>query len=363
MNRSIAIRCPTLWGVPLLVVVAVMVGMVPSASGGQVDGGVIYLGESGHQLNSDGSELTELLANTHPDIFENYLGEPSHALHDSKRWFLTLRQVDGLNYPNGEPSVEICAVSEDGTTLIQLSNDGDLQPVDDRFDSSPGADYRKTFPHWTMVPGTQLDTRVTWIARHWENGVVDAGGIYGVDIADLTAPGAGMVTPTLLVEFTLVSGYPDVISYDWNPWGTHVVFGSLSSPDLNIVGLGTGPGKPTPILLTADGESPKWSPNPSVDKIIFFSNADDCLYVINSDGSNPTKIVRSPKAGSTWICGPLQWSPAATHILYMWHKRNHYYVHDWRTMRCPLNGKKPFYLAEELDGYHGPYLPPLGWRY
>jgi len=230
-----------------------------------------------HQMDPDGSNKTSL------GLALNVVGEPSHALHGGQRWFLAARFTYTGTYPTGIGHSAIFAISEDGLSELQLTDETVLQPTGD-------------------VRWSPDDATLSFVGQRWESGAVVERGIYAADIVydtDGAVTGELDGSPGVLVE---ASG---IASHHWAPLEDgRIVY--ASGGQITIFDPGTGG---TSDLTT--GADPVWSPDGS---LIAFARGTDGIYTIGPDGSNETRILRSHHGRYLWYLSP-EWSPTGDYLI------------------------------------------------
>lgn len=312
--------------------------------GGGGPTGVIYFSRTipftGTQLwfmNADGTDKTPLPAGVG--------GEPSWDLHNGKRWFLRFGDIAGETNPAGGQRVELFAVREDGVS-VQLTDQADL--------------HASGTPRWAFDPASGfVDGVVSWVARRFDSlGNVVEGGIYSAEVAyDGNGEVAGLVVPP---GAPLIPGEspaaPDIISHDWAPTGTSLVYesgGGTRGDGLWVVDDVTNPGSTT-RNLTADGFPPAWSPDGS--KIAFKSAITYpafSIFTINPDGSGQKDIIES--GPTTTVLQP-RWSPTGSHVLFL--KWFQWTSGERDVFLAKANGRNQTNLTSDIDDD----ARPVAWR-
>lgn len=308
-------------------------------SGGS--GGTIYFSTTSQMsaMNSDGSGKTALPV--------GQFSLPSRSLHGGHRWFLQVRDVPGEGtYPSAVVSKtcrEIFGISDTGASL-QLTSQLDLET-----NGSVG---------W--LPG---DGQISWVARHWVNGVVTEGGVYKAAVvygsdgsiiglgAQPAAPAisVGLVTFSDTTEIYYGDLGPDLRSHDWSPNGTQIVYDRSTVQELHIASS-TG----NQILLMGNGSrAPVWSP----DNTLIAFNSSRGIDTIGPSGSGLKNIV---KYGSTYGVGTPKWSPTGSQLIYV-QVDNYGYGYEADVYRTSSTGGSKTNLTGDINGVNNRVFP-VAWR-
>ena len=289
--------------------------------------GLLLLAGQMHTMNADGSAKAALPANV--------AGEPSQTLHGGHRWFLDVRFVAGV-YPDGTARRELFAMRDDGNEAftVQLTDDPQLKLLEET-----GSEHRS---RWSVDAGDfanpnddVIDGLASWRAVGFSAvGEPDAAssGIYAMSVffdgAGDVDPLSILATPELVVPSGVIDdqqygAMPDIISHDWSPDGTFIVFDQWISADdpreLRIADAATG----FSIFLTSQGGDPQWSPDGAT--IALWSSGQQgsgsfAIETIRPDGTNRTVIVQDQSSRKkTQIPTAPTWSPDSQHVAYRWH--------------------------------------------
>lgn len=227
--------------------------------------------------------------------------------HDGERWFLGLGEILGASDPDGRPRYEVFAVSESGTR-VQVTDATDVQP------NSQNEEFFRARLCWAVD-----DTRISYVGRRWQDGVVVEGGIYYVDlpcdIAELATP---LQTPTCIpcpltdVDHDLRPDlFPRVVAsergVDWSPDGDAVVYalaeGGLFEVDLTtgvVSNLPTGGNRVVCVDWSPDGLSILYEENAEIFSVDLVYQSRVLLIACDSKGC--------PEQPS--------YSPSGTHIVF-----------------------------------------------
>jgi hypothetical protein len=321
--------------------------------GGAVPPGTIYFTWSGLTWTMDGSggNKTSLPAGVS--------GEPSRLLHGGQRWFLTLQNVPGT-YPDGGQRKDLFAIRGDGGSVVQLTNQADLEP-------SPFGT-----PRWTFT-----DSKVSWIAGRWVGGNLVDAGIYSSDIlfgggGDVIGLASAPTTPLIPGGVFTDSNYglvPEIRGHDWSPDGVEIVYatdaGTTGSRLLYIADSTVPGGAPQLLPTSVPAADPNWSPTGA--KIVFQLGAfPGNLYTINPDGSGQKLIVKAHSGFLNTTSLP-RWSANGAHVVYMKFEAGQS-ISDMRTdvyrAKADGNGKTNLTadIATEVPDVGGGPAIPVGWR-
>jgi len=328
------------------------------------DTGVIYFStwdygdRAFYRMNPDGSGKTAL-----PD---NVWGESSVLLHDG-RWFLRADET-GDTYPDGRARLEIFAVHESGSPVVQLT--------DGKIDAStyiePNTLYYynvREIPFRVQPRWADGDRQVSCLgiaASYDAQGTrtVSDGGIYvlAVNPGDLAShtptamSGSPLVSFPLLTSSTVNSLVYIGGSYDFSPDAGSLVHGpaNLTTPGMYLADASDG--FSTSTLLTTSGWSDlRWSP--TGDRILFEGGGD--IRSIETDGTDERMLVEDPPDGlgkkgwqkTSSVMLPF-WSPNATHIVYEFYYRDSSktpVLHDADLVRATAAGGEPSTLTGDLN--------------
>jgi hypothetical protein len=220
----------------------------------------------------------------------------SHDLHAGERIMLTTRVGTGTN-PDGSPNTILVAVTEDGTTSVDLTNDGVDRDI-------------------TAVRWAKDDSFASFIAVVWDGAGVASNHV-------LTLPvvfgGDGLPSPDDDLAIALTgSTYVDsdgkdtgtLAQYDWSPDGTRIVYTVVASEGAQAE-LKVFDGTASSSLLTAP-EIPfvGWSPAAGSERIFYFGNGS--LNLIDSDGTDGFELATS--VNGWWGAA---WSPDGSHLAFI----------------------------------------------
>lgn len=265
-----------------------------------------------HSMNPDGSGK-QLLLTLDPET-ENAPYEPSRITHDGFRWFLTLRQVDGI-YPSEEPRVELFAMSEDGV-LVQLTDAPNVQPaaMPPEYYSS-GYGLTRAQPRWLAV-GDNEDAMISFLGRQWQE---DGTWKHGIFVCPVSWDGGPSAPPVATLQLPLPNEYYAAIrSYDWSPDLKSVAFCAFDVLTLWVIDTEDPMFTPQPLLTDYYLQCLRWSPvQPTGGSQIAFINGvgrNSELQVINPDGTGLRTLVVGNV--SRKLYHPVLWSPHGTHLTY-----------------------------------------------
>jgi hypothetical protein len=224
---------------------------------------------------------------------------------------------------SGEARRELFAMTLDGPgeRAVQLTDDARLQPARDC--------------HWaTDYERGLADGRISWVVRNFDRPGMPPPVIYG------DRPASGMPPPVLysaqvafdaaghitglvpsstepLVTDTPIYSDLGIVTHDWSPDGTQVVYaaGPPQAPELHILDLRT---RQTRQLT--QGCVPVWSPDGSR---IAFRRDHEAIFIIQPDGSGLQTLAQRPAhPGVSHTSAPcpgyyeLVWSPDSSALLY-----------------------------------------------
>ena len=210
---------------------------------------------------------------------------------------------------------ELFAVSEDGITSVQLTDDPTVQ-------AWGGGDVSRALPRWATDIGV-ADGKVSYLGQRWgkdafDNDIITERGLFAAEV-EWTTEGIPVATPdnTMLpVNLPLGPEVRDNIPYDWSPEGNRVVYvdgGNLYVADAYAEDPGV------PIHEGGAGNS-VWSPElddvgSSLIALKTGSWGNSQIRMITPDGSSETTIIT---AGSKIIIrgDTMHWSPEGTHLIY-----------------------------------------------
>lgn len=295
--------------------------------GGATPPGTIYFVFEGRTwtMNGDGKNRVTLPAEVH--------GDPSHALHGDKRWFLQVQ--------NGE----LVAIRDDGgSQQVQLTPSGDGVTV-------------RTINYGITIGGrwAKNDSFVSYI------GIDGAGNqaIYRLDIAWSTGSPQAAAAPLAAVSGSDLGGKTPFL-FDWSPSGTKIVFElreGNSNRTLHTKDLST-----SLTSFLANGSDPNWSPNGS--KIVLQEPAvHPGIQTINPDGTG-LKTILASKAGRNYtVLGLPRWAPSSQHVVF---SIGGSVLGDARfdTYRASAGGSGKTNLTSDLDTriLSGSTTYPSAWR-
>jgi Tol biopolymer transport system component len=271
----------------LVLLTALAVGLVGSdlsmaakpGGGGTVPPGTIYFEQTDNgfwSMLADGS-----------DKAPSFGSEPSYLLHGGQRWFLQSQSV-GFDL-DGTLHAELFAVSADGLTAVQLTNDPFVEPLDAGTRAWAKDDSFFSYVALIYTPeGTQAALFVANL--DWSLGdplaaaplqVLDAG--FDVDVG------------------------ADITVHDWSPTGDEVVY-ELASVSVVKATKFFGDGT-TQTRNLGTGRSPNWSPDGA--RIAFLKFGE--IWTVLPDG---TGAVRITSATSDRWQSSLGWSPDSKHLAF-----------------------------------------------
>jgi dipeptidyl aminopeptidase/acylaminoacyl peptidase len=255
--------------------------------GGTVPPGTIYFvqgdfDKTARSMNADGSGK---VASTR--------GEPSHAVHDGARWFLT--GIVSVDDPFGQ---ELFAVADDGVVVPLGVDRHDVYTArwakDDSFLS-----YEAYF-----------DT--------------PEGRSKGLFVADVDwSDGFPRIGPPVMVLITIaLFDYPFLEGFDWSPSGDEAVYTRTDWADgigqfysLEVVRFFPDGTTLTRPLVSVPGEfafGAEWSPDGSR---IAFQGTNAAIWTIRPDGSDAVKVSNNAPNSFNQQESP-HWSPDSRHLVY-----------------------------------------------
>jgi hypothetical protein len=255
-------------------------------------------------------------------------GEPSYYLHGGQRWFLQYRSVAGT-YPDGRGRGEIFAVSQDGASASQLSDDPDLKPSFFRWLENDAA-ISYSGVHYHGGGPLDGDSHIVRIA------VADDGGVLAV---------GGPATVVATAGVTVVSGHylqSDIFSFDWAPDGAEFVYedrpgynAGYSVFILRRVIIATG----AVSLVIDNATSPVYAPN-GIEIAIRRGGyrITSGIFAIHPDGSGMRSIVKDSQ--SIFNSGPA-WSPDGVSLAFRRQsttKKGSKYSYAWDICTVPSSG-------------------------
>lgn len=278
-------------------------------------------------------------------------GEPSYLLHGGQRWFLQLRAVAGTN-PDGRSRYEVFAVSHDGMSVVQLTDDPNFRTNGFRWLKNDEA-ISYSGVHFHSADPLDGDSHIVRL------GISDVAGA-------LASTGSAAVVATAGV--TVLSGQKlqcDIFSHDWAPGGAELVFedapgynAGFSVFILRRVNVITG----AVSLVIDGGQQPVYAPN-GIE--IAFRRAGyritPGVYAIHPDGSGLRTIV---KDGQTTASYAPSWSPDGGSLAFerqVTTSSKGQYYYSWDIFTCPSaggNGAKVTNLTGDIS--YGAFL--TGWR-
>jgi hypothetical protein len=295
------------------------------AAGG--NSGKIYYEYAGSiwVMNHDGTGKTVL------PVSDEGTAEPSHALHEGKRWFL---RPEGA-YGGGRG---LFAVREDGAVKVQLLADPTLDvdndvswARDDSFVSCDAVDH--------AAPGGPVG-RVLRLAVSF-----DASG---------TPAAAAPPDPVVQSTASSVGGSPvqtRVFGIDWSPSGDRLAWGESTSSgySLRVTTLSTGS-----TATIATGNGPRWSPSGA--RILFVVSAFK-IASVDPSGANLKDVIVEKSSSGYGVGGIVDWSPDGDAVLYRRDKRTGFPLQRdvWRATSA---GKTKKELTADVSGQ----AFPLAWR-
>lgn len=278
-------------------------------------------------------------------------GEPSYLLHGGQRWFLQFKKVAGIR-PDGRSRYEVFAVSQDGTSVAQLTDDPNFAPNDARWLKNDGA-ISYSGIHFHSSDPLDGDSHIVRLT------LSDVGGV-------LASTGSAAVVATAGV--TVVGGpwlQCDIFSHDWAPSGTELVFderpgynAGYSVFRIRRVNVTTG----VVSLISDAGMNPVYSPNGTEIGFRRFGYQLTCgVYAMRPDGSGLRIIVKD----SQWIAnyGP-SWSPDGASLAFIRQsttQKGSTYTYTWDIFTAPSaggNGAKLKNLTADITAY----VFLTGWR-
>lgn len=286
-------------------------------------------------------------------------GEPSYYLHGGQRWFLQFRAVAGT-YPDGRTRYEVFAVSQDQTSIVQLSDNPNFAPNFVRWLKDDGAvSYSGVHFHSADTPGTITAAKKGGDSHIMRLALSDTGGVL--------AP-AGLPTVVATAGVTVVSGpylQSDIQSYDWAPSGAELVI--EDAPGYNAgfsvflirrVNLITG----VSSAVIYGGIGPVYAPNGL--EIAFVRvgyQITPGIYAIHPDGFGLRIIVKDSQTTASY---KPSWSPDGASVAFNRQtttQKGSTYNYTWDIFTCPSaggSGRNIKNLTGDVD--YGAFL--TGWR-
>lgn len=233
-------------------------------------------------------------------------GEPSRALHNGQRWFLTTMELPQGRYADGGSRRELFAVSENGRA-VQLTTQADLEPS-------------LSSARW---PAHGADTLVSWVAyRRTANGQVGEGGIFVAELqynekGDIVGLTSQPTSPLLNLSLACepggeAGGEPPVegaCNHDWSPDGKEIVY-ETSRQQLWITDVQTGGRR---LLTPESGYDPAWAADGSTVafKVLRPLGA---IRTVHPDGT-PVATIAAGEEGESVVYAPT-YSPDAKLLAY-----------------------------------------------
>ncbi len=223
-------------------------------------------------------------------------GEPSYYLHGGQRWFLQYKKVAGTR-PDGRSRYEVFAVSQDGTSVVQLTDDPNFAPNNFRWLKDDGA-ISYSGVHFHSSDPLDGDSHIVRLV------LSDVGGV-------LASTGVATVVATAGV--TVLSGpylQSDIFTHDWAPGGAELVFDDRPGYNagysvflIRRVNVTTG----VSSLVIDNSVEPVYAPNGTE---IAFRRAGyritPGVYAIRPDGSGLRIIVKDSQTTASYHPS---WSP------------------------------------------------------
>lgn len=272
-----------------------------------VDSGVVYIKLDGdlYTMEPDGDDKTSV----------GISGKPSAVPHGGERWFLQVQEIDGEQYPSGDPRHEVFAVTASGKS-VQVTDDESVEPL------MPWGEDGYLKLRWATDNQT-ADGKISYVGRRWtETGAVEDVGLYvaTIDLGDWS--NHTPQSPSYLAVDTHVFDDPDYgefanIPLNWSPDGTQLVYHKAGGPQVGWTGLvrvdADGTNK---VQLTyAPSHDHSWSPKG--DRIMAVIDGD--IITLKTDGTDLATVIEDPadsRRTEETVSVPC-WSPNATHIVYI----------------------------------------------
>lgn len=206
-----------------------------------LDGGTIYYFDIGsrngpvHAMDPDGTNDTVV-----PGIDSEGGSKPSRMLHNGVRWYVTLREVDGVvGFFPGGPSDgrlwELDVVPEGGAPIPLTDNAGACINI---WGGGPGVRF-----DWVPDAGGQADGAISWLGSRWvdtdNNGTCDQivdGGVFRGEIDIDTSGNVSFTQPTQAeVDVPLGGMSTRAAEFAWAPDGRQLAYDDVNGSDLWVV--------------------------------------------------------------------------------------------------------------------------------